>query len=105
MGKPVRPRRPRRYWDPSGAPIHRALGMAAPSGAPPRPDLGSSWHARSGTGPASRSGGAWEVLNWPGKPSEGVEVDVWQASPVGLYENQDDTQADMNLRGKFTTDA
>ena len=37
--------------------------------------------------------------------SNGVEVDVWQASPVGLYENQDDTQADMNLRGKFTTDA
>jgi catechol 1,2-dioxygenase len=31
-------------------------------------------------------------------------VDVWQASPVGLYENQDDQQADMNLRGRFTSD-
>jgi catechol 1,2-dioxygenase len=40
-----------------------------------------------------------------GRPLVGVEVDVWQASPVGLYENQDETQADMNLRGKFTTDA
>jgi protocatechuate 3,4-dioxygenase beta subunit len=40
-----------------------------------------------------------------GRPLAGVEVDVWQASPVGLYENQDETQADMNLRGKFTTDA
>jgi catechol 1,2-dioxygenase len=40
-----------------------------------------------------------------GKPIEGVEVDVWQASPVGLYENQDTSQANMNLRGKFTTDA
>jgi len=40
-----------------------------------------------------------------GKPLEGVEVDVWQASPVGLYENQDERQCDMNLRGKFTTDA
>jgi catechol 1,2-dioxygenase len=30
-------------------------------------------------------------------------VDVWHASPVGLYENQDPEQADMNLRGKFTT--
>lgn len=40
-----------------------------------------------------------------GRPLAGVEVDVWQASPVGMYENQDDTQADMNLRGKFTTDA
>jgi catechol 1,2-dioxygenase len=40
-----------------------------------------------------------------GRPIAGVEVDVWQASPVGLYENQDPEQADMNLRGKFTTDA
>ena len=39
-----------------------------------------------------------------GKPLEGVEVDVWQASPIGLYENQDERQCDMNLRGKFTTD-
>ncbi|MGL5165068.1 MAG: dioxygenase [Afipia sp.] len=45
------------------------------------------------------------VVDTNGKPIEGVEVDVWQSSPVGLYENQDDTQADMNLRGKFTTDA
>ena len=34
----------------------------------------------------------------------GAFVDVWQASPAGLYENQDDHQADMNLRGRFTTD-
>ena len=34
-------------------------------------------------------------------PLAGVEVDVWMSSPVGLYE----TQADMNLRGKFATDA
>jgi protocatechuate 3,4-dioxygenase beta subunit len=40
-----------------------------------------------------------------GRALAGVEVDVWQSSPVGLYENQDDSQADMNLRGKFTTDA
>ena len=46
-----------------------------------------------------------KVLDAAGKPIEGVEVDVWQSSPIGLYENQDDTQADMNLRGKFTTDA
>ena len=26
------------------------------------------------------------------------------ASPAGLYENQDEHQADMNLRGRFTTD-
>ncbi|MEW6643764.1 MAG: dioxygenase [Pseudomonadota bacterium] len=40
-----------------------------------------------------------------GAPIAGAEVDVWHSSPVGLYENQDEAQADMNLRGKFTTDA
>jgi catechol 1,2-dioxygenase len=44
------------------------------------------------------------VVDRSGKPIAGAEVDVWQASPVGLYENQDPGQADMNLRGKFTTD-
>jgi hydroxyquinol 1,2-dioxygenase len=40
-----------------------------------------------------------------GKPIKGAEVDIWQSSPEGFYENQDPLQADMNLRGKFTTDA
>jgi hydroxyquinol 1,2-dioxygenase len=40
-----------------------------------------------------------------GKPIEGVEVDIWHSSPEGFYENQDPTQSDMNLRGKFITDA
>ena len=44
------------------------------------------------------------VQDRDGKPITGAEVDVWHASPVGLYENQDPDQADMNLRGKFTTD-
>lgn len=38
-----------------------------------------------------------------GRPVEGAEVDIWHTSPDGLYENQDDQQADMNMRGKFTT--
>jgi len=40
-----------------------------------------------------------------GRPVADAEVDVWQSSPEGFYENQDPGQADMNLRGKFTTDA
>src|SRR5690349_15342585 len=40
-----------------------------------------------------------------GKPIEGAEVDVWHSSPEGFYENQDPVQSDMNLRGKFVTDA
>jgi catechol 1,2-dioxygenase len=40
-----------------------------------------------------------------GGPIAGAEVDVWHSSPEGFYENQDPVQADMNLRGKFLTDA
>jgi len=78
--------------------------------------LGPFWRANS---PKTPNGGSivrsptpgpelfvgCEVVDVAGKPLANVEVDVWQSSPVGLYENQDDTQADMNLRGKFTTDA
>jgi protocatechuate 3,4-dioxygenase beta subunit len=45
------------------------------------------------------------VKDVDGKPVQGAVVDVWHSSPVGLYENQDPTQAEMNLRGKFTTGA
>ncbi|WP_113448016.1 intradiol ring-cleavage dioxygenase [Rhizobium cremeum] len=44
------------------------------------------------------------VVDREGRPIAGAEVDVWHASPVGLYENQDPDQADMNLRGKFISD-
>jgi len=40
-----------------------------------------------------------------GRPVTGAEVDVWHCSAEGFYENQDPTQADMNLRGRFLTDA
>jgi catechol 1,2-dioxygenase len=43
------------------------------------------------------------VRNAKGEPLAGVKVDVWQASPAGMYENQDEAQADMNLRGQFVT--
>ena len=46
---------------------------------------------------------AW-VRDAGGKPVVDAEVDVWQSSPEGFYENQDPIQADMNLRGKFRTD-
>ena len=39
-----------------------------------------------------------------GRAVPGAEVDVWQSSPEGYYENQDPVQAEMNLRGKFITD-
>jgi len=40
-----------------------------------------------------------------GKPVAGAEIDVWHSSPEGLYENQDSNQAEMNLRGRFVSDA
>ena len=43
------------------------------------------------------------VRDLAGRPIAGAVVDVWHSSPVGLYENQDRNQAEMNLRGKFTT--
>ena len=46
---------------------------------------------------------AW-VRDQQGRPVVGAEVDVWHTSGEGIYENQDPAQADMNLRGKFTTD-
>ena len=45
------------------------------------------------------------VLSLDGTPLAGARVETWQASPKGLYENQDETQASMNLRGRFETDA
>ena len=45
------------------------------------------------------------VCDGKGAPIAGAEVDVWHSSPEGFYENQDERQADMNLRGKFSTDA
>jgi catechol 1,2-dioxygenase len=41
------------------------------------------------------------IKNGKGEPLSGVEIDVWQASPTGMYESEDENQADMNLRGKF----
>ena len=69
----------------------------------PRTESGGSIVRSPTPGPALFVN-AW-VKDSDGKPVEGAEVDIWQSSTEGLYENQDPTQADMNLRGKFTTDA
>jgi protocatechuate 3,4-dioxygenase beta subunit len=45
------------------------------------------------------------VVDIQGNPVPGADVHVWQSSPKGLYENQDPGQAEMNLRGIFTTQA
>ena len=45
------------------------------------------------------------VRDAQGKALADATVDVWHASPMGFYENQDSAQPDMNLRGQFKTDA
>jgi catechol 1,2-dioxygenase len=77
--------------------------------------LGPFWRAESprcaagesiarDAGPGAPLEVTGEVVDLEGRPVAGALVDVWQASPVGLYENQDSRQPDHNLRGRFETD-
>ena len=68
----------------------------------PRTENGGSIVRSATPGPALFVHG--RVVDPKGSPVAGAEVDVWHASPVGTYENQDPEQAEMNLRGKLTTD-
>jgi catechol 1,2-dioxygenase len=78
------------------------LGPFWRQGSPPTENGGSI--VRSPTPGPALFVKAW-FRDAAGRPIAGAEVDVWQSSPEGFYENQDPGQADMNLRGKFVTDA
>ena len=52
--------------------------------------------------PAVLSG---RVLASDGTPIADAVLDVWEGGDNGLYEQQDPDQPDMNLRGRFRTDA
>ncbi len=43
------------------------------------------------------------VLNLKGEPIPGAALDVWQAAADGLYDAQDTSLNEMNMRGKFRT--
>ncbi len=68
----------------------------------PRTENGASIVRSPTPGPALFVAG--HVRDGKGQPVTNAEVDVWHSSPEGFYENQDAGQADMNLRGKLTTD-
>jgi catechol 1,2-dioxygenase len=68
----------------------------------PRTENGASI-VRSPTPGDPLSVTAW-IKDQQGRPVAAAQVDVWHTSDEGFYENQDPAQADMNLRGKFTTD-
>jgi catechol 1,2-dioxygenase len=65
--------------------------------------LNGSCIAADGT-PGQRLTVTGRVLSLDGTPLAGARVETWQASPAGLYENQDESQQDMNLRARFETD-
>jgi hydroxyquinol 1,2-dioxygenase len=69
----------------------------------PRTESGGSIVRSPTPGPAMFVN-AW-VKDRKGNPIEGAEIDIWHSSPEGLYEQQDEKQADMNLRGKFMSNA
>jgi catechol 1,2-dioxygenase len=76
-------------------PFFRAHAPAMPNGADIARDAG-------GGKPLLMRG---RVRDTAGAPIAGALVEVWQASPVGLYENQDAAQPEHNLRGRFETGA
>ena len=76
-------------------PFFRANAPEMPPGADIARDAGGG----------SRLAMKGRVKDTAGRPLEGVLVEVWQASPVGLYENQDEKQPEHNLRGRFRSDA
>ena len=78
------------------------LGPFYRAGAPRCAD-GESLLRSPTPGPRLRFKGFVKERN--GNPVASAEVDVWHSSPIGLYENQDPSQAEMNLRGKFVTQA
>jgi catechol 1,2-dioxygenase len=69
----------------------------------PRLKAGDSIACPTTPGPVLEVRGTVRDVN--GRAIAGAMVDVWQASPTGLYENQDAEQPEMNLRGRFETDA
>jgi catechol 1,2-dioxygenase len=70
------------------------------SGSPATPQGGSIVRSPTPGDPVFVT--AW-IRDEAGFPVADAEVDIWQASGEGYYENQDPAQADMNLRGKFRT--
>jgi hydroxyquinol 1,2-dioxygenase len=44
------------------------------------------------------------VMDLHGNPIPGAELDVWQAAADGLYDVQDPSLNEMNMRGKFRAD-
>lgn len=86
---------------PQGATEATVLGPFYREGAAEMP-LGSTISRGEHDGEACAVRGRVTDLN--GEPVAGALLDVWQNAATGFYESQDDSQPEMNLRGRFRTD-
>lgn len=86
---------------PEGATEATVLGPFYREGAEALP-LGSSISRGENDGEACLVRG--RVTTPDGEPIRGAVLDAWQAASTGFYEQQDDSQPEMNLRGRFKTD-
>ena len=84
----------------AGATESTIFGPFYRSGAPELPH-GASINQDGGGEPAVVSG---RVLATDGTPIANATLDVWETNENGMYDQQDQAQSDMNLRGKFRTD-
>lgn len=65
--------------------------------------LDTPWHEKAAPLLARISGQVRSAST--NEPIADATVDIWLAGPNGMYEQQDPEQPDMNLRGRFRTDA
>lgn len=87
-------------------PFYRENAPLLPNGASIVQDLTPSvpWYDEAVESSAYITGRVMSSSN-PSTPIRNAIVDVWHTAPNGLYEQQDPEQPDMNLRGRFKTDA
>jgi hydroxyquinol 1,2-dioxygenase len=86
---------------PAAATESSLLGPFYREGVPEMPGGSSIAHATAGETVTVRG----TVTGGQGKPLANATLDIWQAAPNGLYDLQDENQPDLNMRGRFRTDA
>ena len=87
---------------PAGATESTVFGPFHRDGAPEMPFGGDIARVDRGGVTTIVSG---RVLDLDGKPIAGALLDVWQVSADALYDSQEDTLEQMNMRGLFRTDS
>ncbi|HXZ87006.1 MAG TPA: intradiol ring-cleavage dioxygenase [Candidatus Binataceae bacterium] len=85
---------------PAGATDSSLLGPFYREGVPEMPSGASIANGTPGETVVVRG----LVTGAGGRPVANASLDVWQAAPNGLYDLQDESQPDLNMRGKFRTD-